>query len=121
MRDYIVRGPNWRIDVELSEDIIGDKSYMFYEAATQAIELIYRSLEDKDNAFFGEKRPKLGQFIQVALKGYDINSKDPELLDLMTAYIESGLVHLIPSDLILANAGKYSQAEFLKNIIENED
>lgn len=116
MNSYIVRGPNWRIDVELSSDIIGDKDYLFHEAATQAIELIFRSFDNND--FDHKNKPKIGTNIQVALEGYDLvdASKDTVL-----SYMKAGLLKLIPSPIILANAGKYVQADFLKQIIENED
>lgn len=119
MKKFIVRGANWEVEIELPEDILGNNDFLFYEAATQAIETLFKQMKDPE--FDSTEKPSIGSTIQVAIFGYDIkNIFEPDVRDKFIEYMQGGFLKILPSPLVLANAGKYTQADFLKNLIEND-
>lgn len=124
MTYYVVRGPNWKIDIKITEDF-DSEDYAYVEAATQAIELIY---SDEDTIILSDngQSPKFTSVVQVAKHEHDVKIPIPEdedtaeLRDLAELNVVNGLIRFLATPLILANAGRYAQAEFLKGIIEND-
>ncbi len=120
MNNYVVRGPNWKIYIDLSEQF-DNVDYEYYEAATRAIELIYSGkIETND-----EQNPRFSIVLQVSTVNDDleisIDSTEEEMEEALLTineHINNGLIRFISTPLILANAGRYSQAEFLKTYIE---
>lgn len=124
MTCYVVRGPNWKILIKMKESF-DDENYEYVEAATQAIEHIYSDSEDivlNDD----HDTPKFTAVIQVARHEHDIPIPIPddesteELNDLANIYLRDGYIRFLSTPLLLANAGRYDQAEFLKGIIEKD-
>lgn len=122
MIDFVVRGPNWKIDIKLNIDF-GDETFSYVEAATQAIEQIY---SDYPPETLDGTTCKFTPVIQVSKKEHDIKIPLPkseqteENIQHANSLIEDKLIKFVFTPYVLANAGRFSQAEFLKEIIENE-
>lgn len=113
---FIVRGPNWKIDIEIpSDDLTNNSGYNYVEAATRAIEIIFADKEKSKNY-------QITGIIQVSHPEYDINTFDDSMIDLEKFLIEEnvslGKIKFLFTPIVFANAGLYNHAEFLKNIIE---
>jgi|TARA_R110000787_G_scaffold17748_2_gene55102 hypothetical protein len=123
MINYVVRGPNWKININISEPF--DSDYAYVEAATRAIEKIYND-DPTVELFNDDETPKFTSVIQVSMKEHDItipildSTKSEGLKELAEENVVNGLIRFLGTPLILANAGRYAQAEFLKGIIEND-
>ena len=76
---FIVRGPNWRINIKVSK-LVGEEEYRYIEAATRAIESIYNG--DEELVIYQDHSPKFSGITEVAVSGFDIDlyvTEDPEL------------------------------------------
>ena len=121
----------------MSEKIICNKTQLYDQQRTfyfifirrfwayGAIEKIYND-DPTVELFNDDETPKFTSVIQVSMKEHDItipildSTKSEGLKELAEENVVNGLIRFLGTPLILANAGRYAQAEFLKGIIEND-
>lgn len=109
---FVVRGPNWNVDISLD---FNDK-FSYIEAASRALESLFKKIESDDSNL--DNKPSIGQYLQVALKEYDISLDSNKIL--FSKYLDMGYIQFLDSVLILANIGKHAQSNFLKTLIEEK-
>ena len=124
MIPFIVRGPNWKISIDIEDSL--EPKYQHVKAATRAIERLYEELKKDDTLGISpensEDRPKFTTTTQVCKKEYDVEFPTPEVseedAEKINEKIKRGFIQFIFTPKLLANAGQFERAEFLKGIIE---